>query len=421
MSGTIQDPEKVEPNYDPHRFSAEPKRKPKRTVMKILTTFVFVMAVIGGGVVAAKAQIAAYMEQRSEKQKLENEKRQAENDKQGRKTKSFAASDASRASLPLGLVKDKDPAPAPEAKDEAPAEPAVAALPQPRANPEPDSMMLNDGQGTGMADGSAAKGLPPLPLPGAKPPDGHGAGTPPPPPGFGPAAKSRGATVQQYANGVAAQATITATPQVSAADLGDRSFLLARGAYIPCILETQLVSNIEGNTSCVIPQDIYSDDGRVVLLERGSKAIGSYKSQFTGDRIAILWHRLKTPGGVVIDVDSPTADGVGTMGAQGTVERHWMERIGAAFMLSMIEDLVTFETAKATAQNQSSGSGQVVVASSANPYPTATTGQVTSISKEVLKDTLNIKPTLVKNRGDRLMVYVNRDLWFDSVYKLTQR
>lgn len=207
---------------------------------------------------------------------------------------------------------------------------------------------------------------------------------------------------EQVADGMKAPTT---TPQVSARQFGDRSYLLARGSFIPCVLETQLISTVAGSSNCVVPEHVYSENGKVLLIEKGSKIIGEYRSDVKqGDvRIAILWHRIKTPTGVVIDVDSPATDAVGSMGVQGGIDYHWPQRIGAAVLLSIIGDVIDIK------KEQSSRGTTVVTAEN-------TRSTTKSLAERVLESTINIPPTISKNRGDRVMVYLNRDLWFNTVY-----
>ncbi|MGJ7523699.1 type IV secretion system protein VirB10 [Variovorax sp. LT1P1] len=231
-----------------------------------------------------------------------------------------------------------------------------------------------------------------------------------------PAAADR--TVQAMAKSKGSGKPPTSTDQASAAQLGDRSFVLARGSWIPCVLETQLNSSVAGNTSCVVPENVYSDDGKALLVEKGSRAQGAYGNSLkTGDqRIAVQWSRIKTTRGIVIDVDSPATDGVGTAGAGGYVDNHWIDRIGAAVLLSLVDDALAYGIADAQNKNSSSQNSQ-----GTNVYiPTNSIGSTRKLSEKILDSTINIAPTLYKNRGDRIMIFVNRDLWFDSTYQLVK-
>lgn len=217
--------------------------------------------------------------------------------------------------------------------------------------------------------------------------------------------KPRPSTVQDQARLSARKVLPSKTEQATAADLGDRSFVITRGSYIPCILQTQLFSNVPGQSGCLIPDDIYSDDGSRLLVPRGSTVVGQYgQTMQNGDtRIAVVWDRIKTTDGYVIDVDSGAADGVGTMGVGGFVDNRWGERIGAALLLSLVDDAVDIVVAQ-----QSNGGGTV--------YGGSTSRSTKNIAEKVLDSTINIKPTLSANRGARLMIYVSKDLWFDDVY-----
>ncbi|HEY9280656.1 MAG TPA: type IV secretion system protein VirB10 [Eoetvoesiella sp.] len=270
------------------------------------------------------------------------------------------------------------------------------------APPEPKQLPENFNQPGPVAS------VPPIPLAGG----GTGAGQAPaaapvlPPMMLSGENKPRPATVQDQARLTARKSMPSKTEQASAADLGDRSFVITRGSYIPCILQTQLLSNVPGQSGCVIPDNIYSDDGSRLLVPRGSTVVGQYGQTLqNGDsRIAVVWERIKTTNGYVIDVDSGAADGVGTMGVGGFVDNHWGARIGAALLLSLIDDAVDI----AVASQQ--GSGDTV-------YGNSTSRSSKNIAEKVLDSTVNIKPTLSANRGARLMIYVSKDLWFDGVYE----
>lgn len=60
--------------------------------------------------------------------------------------------------------------------------------------------------------------------------------------------------------------------------IGNRNLVVAMGTSIPCVLETALSSDQPGFTSCVINRDILSDNGRVVLLAKGTQVVGEYRS-----------------------------------------------------------------------------------------------------------------------------------------------
>jgi type IV secretion system protein VirB10 len=198
-------------------------------------------------------------------------------------------------------------------------------------------------------------------------------------------------------------------PMVSAAAraqvLPTQRLLLAKGAFIDCTLETAIDSTLPGMTTCVMATDAFGVDGQVVLLERGTKLIGETRGQVQqgSARVFVLWTEARTPTGVVVPLDSPGADELGRSGLPGTVNNHFWERFGAAILVSVIDGAV-----EGGVQSSRSASSAVIV------NPSATQGVMT----EVLKGTVNIPPTVVKQQGDRIQVLVARDLDFRPVYEL---
>jgi type IV secretion system protein VirB10 len=193
------------------------------------------------------------------------------------------------------------------------------------------------------------------------------------------------------------------TPAVNAQMLPTRRLLLPKGAFIDCTLETAIDSTLAGMTTCIMATDTFSADGSVVLMERGTKLVGETRGQVQQGsiRVFVLWTEARTPAGVIVPLASPGTDELGRSGLPGQVNRHFLERFGAAILMSVIDGAIQ-------AKVQSSGSGTVIY----NPSTS------TDVITEVLKSTVNIPPTVVKPQGDRIQVFVARDLDFRSVYEL---
>jgi len=193
------------------------------------------------------------------------------------------------------------------------------------------------------------------------------------------------------------------TKAVNAQMLATRRLLLPKGAFIDCTLETAIDSTLAGMTTCIMATDTFSADGSVVLMERGTKLVGETRGQVRqgSTRVFVLWTEARTPTGVIVPLASPGTDELGRSGLPGQVNRHFFERFGAAILISVIDGAVQ-------AKVQSSGSGTVIY----NPSTS------TDIMTEVLKSTVNIPPTVVKPQGDRIQIFVARDLDFRSVYEL---
>jgi type IV secretion system protein VirB10 len=207
----------------------------------------------------------------------------------------------------------------------------------------------------------------------------------------------------------------TAPAMVKATLQGNRDMTLSQDRSIDCNLSLRLVSEVAGKATCVLSSDVYGDSGRVVMAERGSVASGEYgpiAAQGTR-RMFILWTRIRTPRGVIINLNSPAADAMGTSGLDGYVDNRWTERVGAAFLLSTVKDVVAYETATAAGRNGNAAGGIALFQNS--------TDAGNRLAERILDSTINIKPTVYKNAGDRATIYVARDLDFGSVYALRRK
>lgn len=188
--------------------------------------------------------------------------------------------------------------------------------------------------------------------------------------------------------------------------------LLIRGTTIPCAQDPKIVTTYPGTIACTVTKDVYSANGKVLLVERGTQATGEQrKALLQGQaRIFVVWTRLVTPNGVPADLDSPGADALGASGLEAYVDTHFWDRFGGAVMLSLIND------AGQSLSNLSSSSGSGDNRIQFNN--TTTAGE--NLAAETLKNTINIPPTAYSNQGSALTIFVARDVDFGDVYELAR-
>jgi type IV secretion system protein VirB10 len=202
----------------------------------------------------------------------------------------------------------------------------------------------------------------------------------------------------------------SATPKVAATMLGDRSLTLPKGTAFTCALKTKVISATSGMVGCQVQRNVFGDNGRVLLIERGSHLDGEYRISSVRPgmvRIPVLWTRVRTPNGVTVDIESPGTGQLGESGVDGYVDNRWGERIGAAMLLSLIDDSVKLVI---QSQSQDQQADTIVLPS--------TTNNTSKLAEKVLDSTINIPPLLYQNQGGIVGIYVARDVDFSSVYEL---
>jgi type IV secretion system protein VirB10 len=205
-----------------------------------------------------------------------------------------------------------------------------------------------------------------------------------------------------------------APARVMATRLEHRSLTLPQGTAFTCALKTKVISATSGPVTCQVQRNVYGDDGRVLLVERGSHLDGDYRiaSVKPGTvRIPVVWTRLRTPQGVVVDLDSPGTGPLGEAGIDGYVDNRWGERIGAALLLSLIDDSVQMVIQEQASSQGNNGQTNTVLLPS-------TTANTNKLAEKVLDSTINIPPLIYQNQGGIVGIVVAHDIDFSSVYAL---
>ncbi|NMZ71330.1 Type IV secretory pathway, VirB10 components [Pseudomonas peli] len=186
----------------------------------------------------------------------------------------------------------------------------------------------------------------------------------------------------------------------------DQKFLLIHGTTIPCTLITRIVTNYPGQTSCLINRDVYSSDGSVVLISRGSKVDGERKVSMENGiaKVFVSWGSIETPDGVRVRIDSMAADQLGAAGLDAWIDNHYAERFGGAILLSFLDDAF-----QAIADQASSGGDDAMTFDSS-------TDNAQDMASIALENSINIPPTGYVNHATETNIIVARDIDFRTVY-----
>lgn len=197
-----------------------------------------------------------------------------------------------------------------------------------------------------------------------------------------------------------------------ASKLADRTFMMPQGTMIDCSLDVAISSSVAGMVKCTLTRDVYGDDRKVVLLNRGTELTGQYQGgmQQGQSRLFILWARARTPQGVTIALNSPGTDSLGRGGVDGYIDTHFWERFGAALFLSIVDDGLAIIAAQA--QDRSGDGNNTVV------LPQNTQNSAKNAATVAVENSIRIPPTLIKNQGEHIAVFLARDLDFRTVYEL---
>ena len=181
-----------------------------------------------------------------------------------------------------------------------------------------------------------------------------------------------------------------------ATHLKNVSEVVTQGTVIPAVLETAIDSDLPGSVRAVVSRDVRGFDGTRVLIPRGSKLVGEYRSGVSlgHSRAFVIWSRILTPDGISIEVGSPGTDPLGRGGLSGETDTHFFTRFGGAILLSVM----SAGTELAAAQ----GNGTSVVIGAAPAQPTT----------DILQKQVDIPVTVKVLQGTPLQVFVARDLDF---------
>ncbi|MEO1638642.1 MAG: TrbI/VirB10 family protein [Pseudomonadota bacterium] len=181
--------------------------------------------------------------------------------------------------------------------------------------------------------------------------------------------------------------------------IANPSNTVIQGTMIQAIMETALDSSLPGQVRAIISEDVYSYDGTRLLIPRGSRLIGRYRSdlEIAQRRVTIAWDRIILPTDQTVQISSFGGDELGRSGVSGFVDTRFDERFGSAALISIISaapSVAAGEVEDETAADVLEDVGD----------------DLADATDSVIGEYLSIGPVIYVDQGARVTVMVDRDL-----------
>jgi len=181
--------------------------------------------------------------------------------------------------------------------------------------------------------------------------------------------------------------------------IANPSNTVIQGTMIQAVMETALDSSLPGQTRAIISEDVFSYDGSRLLIPRGSRLIGRYRSgiEIAQKRVTIAWDRIILPNNQTVQISSFGGDELGRSGVTGFVDTRFDERFGSAALISII----SAAPSAASAQVEDETTAEVLQ---------DVGDDLADATDSVIGEYLSIGPVIYVDQGARVTVMVDRDL-----------
>ncbi|MET1753884.1 TrbI/VirB10 family protein [Novosphingobium sp. RD2P27] len=181
-------------------------------------------------------------------------------------------------------------------------------------------------------------------------------------------------------------------------------YILQAGAVIPAAMITGIRSDLPGQITAQVTENVYdSPTGSLLLIPQGTRIIGQYDAgvTFGQRRVLFVWNRLILPNGRSIVLErQPGVDASGYAGLEDGVDYHWwdlMKAAGLSTLLGVGTELAT------------SDEDRLIRAIRDGAQDT-----INQAGQQIIQRQLQVAPTLTIRPGFPVRVIVTRDLVLES-------
>lgn len=179
---------------------------------------------------------------------------------------------------------------------------------------------------------------------------------------------------------------------------------LRRGAILPAVTVRGLTSELPGQLTVQVTQDIYDTaSGENLLIPKGTLVVGPFNTNISENqaRLFVAFQQLIYRNGATVNLPGmPGSDLAGYSGLPGEKDSHFWRIFGSSFLVAGLAKLLE-------PKNQSNNT--VVINAGAGLSDTA--GQIlVETTRRMLERNQEIRPTITFGHGEKMNIEVTRDL-----------
>lgn len=192
---------------------------------------------------------------------------------------------------------------------------------------------------------------------------------------------------------------------------------------IPAVLTRSLDSlNTDVPASAVVERNIYSENGRKVIIPAGSRLIGEIMQAEGGKeeitvKMQIQWTRLIRPDGAAFGFEEgASGDAQGRAGVSGYVDMQLLKKFGTPLLQSTVSSAILWAMSS-NSKPQVGNDGEIALSDrqqAAQDARTKFSDDMQTMFDEIFKLTSKIPVRAFVPAGTRITVFAGADLWLRS-------
>ncbi len=208
-------------------------------------------------------------------------------------------------------------------------------------------------------------------------------------------------------------------PDVLPTQVADLTRVILQGKVISAVLETAVDTDLASTVRAVITRDVYAEEGKNILIPRGSRVVGTYSTSVAAgqSRVTINWNRIIRVDGMSLNIASIGADRLGRAGVQGDLDNRYAQQLANSFLSSVLSVGTSL-----VAEKLSGSTGITSTISSLTGETTTTSGKASDYAlidatqqfmddaKQIVDDIAEQKPVIRIPQGEKIVIMVTQDV-----------